>query len=176
MTDKKALEVLESWLRVAYQNADETDEDSAELFEALQTIFKLINRQQETINKNVETLLKKEDLMSKMCEENNVYYNELQYAKEEIEKLQKENTELDGANILLTVTLQNAQSEARKELAEKLKEKFSHLEYTIQTNRKTMPVERVKAEVDAVLQNGCANVIDKVLTEMKKEMVGESDV
>ncbi|MBQ8228589.1 MAG: hypothetical protein IJZ88_06200 [Clostridia bacterium] len=39
----------------------------------------------------------------------------------EIERLQKENTELDGANILLTVTLQNAQSEARKEFAEMLK-------------------------------------------------------
>ena len=41
----------------------------------------------------------------------------------EIEKLQKENTELDGANILLTVTLQNAKSEAVKEFAERLKEK-----------------------------------------------------
>ena len=36
----------------------------------------------------------------------------------EFEKIQKENTELDGANILLTVTLQNAKSEAVKEFAE----------------------------------------------------------
>ena len=41
----------------------------------------------------------------------------------EIERLQKENTELDGANILLTVTLKNAKSEAVKEFAERLKER-----------------------------------------------------
>lgn len=46
MTDKKALEVLESWSRLAYHNADGTDKCSAELYEALQTTFKLINRQQ----------------------------------------------------------------------------------------------------------------------------------
>lgn len=51
MTDKKALEVLESWLRLAYQNADGTDECSAELYEALQTTFKLITRQQAEIEK-----------------------------------------------------------------------------------------------------------------------------
>ena len=39
MTERKALEVLNSWLRVAYQNADGTDEASAELYEALQTVF-----------------------------------------------------------------------------------------------------------------------------------------
>lgn len=51
MTDKKALEVLQSWLRLAYHNADGTDEDSAELYEALQTIFALINRQQAEIER-----------------------------------------------------------------------------------------------------------------------------
>ena len=60
-------------------------------------------------------------------------------------------------------------TEAVKEFAERLKEKFACLEYVIQTNRKTLPIERVKAEVDAVLQNGCSNVVDKIL----KEMVGE---
>lgn len=38
----------------------------------------------------------------------------------EIERLQKENIELDGANILLTVTLQNAKSEAVKEYKSKV--------------------------------------------------------
>lgn len=51
MTDKNALKVLESWLRLAYQNADGTDEDSAELYEALQTTFALINRQKEEITR-----------------------------------------------------------------------------------------------------------------------------
>ena len=60
-------------------------------------------------------------------------------------------------------------NEAIKEFAEKLKAKFSDIEYVIKTHRKTLPVERVKAEMDAVLQNGCANIIDKVV----KETVGD---
>lgn len=51
MTDKKALEVLESWLHLAYHNADGTDESSAELYEALQTVFDLITRRQMEIEK-----------------------------------------------------------------------------------------------------------------------------
>ena len=51
MTDKKALEVLKSWLQLAYQNADGTDECCAELYEALQTVFALINRQKAEIEK-----------------------------------------------------------------------------------------------------------------------------
>ena len=39
----------------------------------------------------------------------------------EIEKLTEENTKLDGANVLLTVTLRNARAEAIKEFAERLK-------------------------------------------------------
>ena len=49
MTNKKALEVLSSWLAVAYQNTYGTDESSAELYEALQTVFALINHQKEEI-------------------------------------------------------------------------------------------------------------------------------
>ena len=51
MTDKKALEVLHSWLKLAYHNADGTDEDSAELYEALQTVFALISRQKTEVAK-----------------------------------------------------------------------------------------------------------------------------
>lgn len=51
MTEQKALEILKRCSRVAYQNADGTDESSAELYEALQTVFALINRQQEEIER-----------------------------------------------------------------------------------------------------------------------------
>ena len=51
MTDKEALKVLESWLRLAYHNADGTDEDSAELYEALKTTFALIGRQKVEIER-----------------------------------------------------------------------------------------------------------------------------
>ena len=40
----------------------------------------------------------------------------------EIERLREENTALDGANVLLTVTLHNARTEAIKEFSERLKE------------------------------------------------------
>lgn len=43
----------------------------------------------------------------------------------ENERLKKENTDLDGANILLFAILKNAQTEAYKEFAERLKE-FMH--------------------------------------------------
>lgn len=49
MTERKALEVLNSWLQLAYQNADGTDEAIAEVYEALQTVFALITRQQAEI-------------------------------------------------------------------------------------------------------------------------------
>ena len=58
---------------------------------------------------------------------------------------------------------------AIKEFAEKLKAKFSDIEYVIKTHRKTLPVERVYAEVDSVLHNGCSNIIDKFLKEMEDE-------
>ena len=47
MTEEKAIKVLKSWSRVAYQNTDGTDESSAELYEALQVTFNLINRLKE---------------------------------------------------------------------------------------------------------------------------------
>lgn len=62
--------------------------------------------------------------------------------------------------------LRTLQTDLVNEFVKKLKAKFICMEYVIKTSRKTMPVERVKAEVDAVLQNGCPNVIDKILKEV----------
>lgn len=89
-------------------------------------------------------------------------YEELVEAKAEIERLEL-NLEEAFAEIEEFKTLQ---IELVNEFAEKLKAKFSCMEYVIKTSRKTMPVERVKAEVDAVLQNGCLNIIDKILKEV----------
>lgn len=72
---------------------------------------------------------------------------------------------LTNAVKYLNEQLSSAKAEAVKEFAERLKEKFACLEYVVQTNRKTLPIERVKAEVDDVLQNGCSNVVDKILKE-----------
>lgn len=65
------------------------------------------------------------------------------------------------------ICIERKETKTVEEFVERLKEKFSHMEYTIKANRKTIPVERVKAEVDAVLQNGCAIIIDKVLKELE---------
>lgn len=59
MMEQKALEVLKSWLRLAYQNDDGTDESSAELYEALQTMFAFISHQQmeiKTLKKQIANL------------------------------------------------------------------------------------------------------------------------
>ena len=53
-----------------------------------------------------------------------------------------------------------------EEFKDKLITRFSQLEYQIKTKRKTMPIEMVKATVDAVLQNGCADIINTVYNEM----------
>ena len=52
-----------------------------------------------------------------------------------------------------------------EEFKDRLITKFSQLEYQIKTKRKTMPIEMVKATVDAVLQNGCADIINTVYNE-----------
>lgn len=52
-----------------------------------------------------------------------------------------------------------------EEFKDKLITRFSQLEYQIKTKRKTMPIEMVKATVDAVLQNGCADIINTVYNE-----------
>lgn len=52
-----------------------------------------------------------------------------------------------------------------EEFKDRLITKFSQLEYQIKTKRKTMPIEMVKTTVDAVLQNGCADIINTVYNE-----------
>lgn len=89
-------------------------------------------------------------------------YEELVEAKSEIERLER-NLEEAFAEI---EELRTLQTDLVNEFVKKLKAKFNCMEYVIKTSRKTMPVERVKAEVDAVLQNGCLNIIDKILKEV----------
>lgn len=100
-------------------------------------------------------------------------YEELIEAKAEIERLEQEKGRFEADVEMFTdigKMYSELKSEAFKEFAERLKAKFSCLEYVIKTSRKTMPVERVKAEVDVVLQNGCPNIIDKTL----KEVIGDT--
>lgn len=77
MTNKKALEVLKSWLAVAYQNTDGTDDSSAELYEALQTVFHLINVQHEQIEKLQKVIFKQEETMQLIGLEKQKYFDEL---------------------------------------------------------------------------------------------------
>ena len=86
MTDKKAVEVLKSWLRLAYQNADGTDECCAELYEALQTVFALINRQQEEIERLKNENMAKEAEYNDMLEQRNSVERYPETAKSEAVK------------------------------------------------------------------------------------------
>ena len=114
MTDKKALEVLKSWLQLAYQNADGTDECCAELYEALQTVFALINRQQAE-NKELS------EAIHNLTIEKDALFDKAEELKAKIERLQKE------AN-LVSIQFQDLQertdeikAEAYKEFAARLK-------------------------------------------------------
>lgn len=111
MPDKKALEVLQSWLRLAYHNADGTDEDSAELYEALQTVFALINRLQAE-NTNLKGHLKQ--LKSRY-----------DIAKSENERLQNCIDEQDIEISRLYKRIDETKAEAYKECIEKVKENFT---------------------------------------------------
>ena len=91
MTEQKALEVLKSWLQLAYHNPDGTDEDSAELYEALQTVFALITRQQSKIDK-LKTELK---AMRGAANSLKMHYEE---AQAKIESLKQRNTVCEAAN------------------------------------------------------------------------------
>lgn len=110
MTEKKALEVLNSWLRVAYQNADGTDEASAELYEVLQTVFALITRQKA----ENESLKVENQSLRGAANSLKMHYEEAQAEIKALKKVVLEDyaTEYDN----------KIKSEAIKEFAERLKE------------------------------------------------------
>ncbi len=113
MTEKKALEVLNSWLRVAYQNADGTDEASAELYEALQTVFAIITRQQA----ENESLKVENQSLRSAANSLKMHYEE---AQAEIERLNKEIQITKDAYTMLQTKIEIIKSEAVKEFAERL--------------------------------------------------------
>lgn len=147
------------------------DEFMAEVAEGLEKLYEENNRQKAEIER-----------LNTLCQEQNIEIERLREAKEQLEaktseeihslcaeirKLNKTNDSYtEECNKLLSL-IQKARTEAIKEFAERLKEKFSNLEYVINSSRKTIPIQIAKAEVDAVLQNGCSNVIDSVRKEME---------
>ena len=104
MKNAQALEILSNWLQLTYHDADGTDKDSAELYEALQAVFKLISYQQDKIErlkkkigklektqKRLESaLFKQEDTMQIIVKEKQEYFDKLANANEEIERLRKQ--------------------------------------------------------------------------------------
>lgn len=139
---------------------------------AIKAALDLINRQQS----DKEALIAGQETMSKCIEKQQAEIERLQNTIIALsDYLDISGIDKTDTSFVQTATELNAQiranvkSEAIEEFVERLNEKFSHMEYTIKTNRKTIPVERIKAEVDAVLQNGCAIVIDKVFKELEGE-------
>ena len=56
-------------------------------------------------------------------------------------------------------------TEARKELAQKLKEQFNDLEFNVKTPRKTLKVEELQDQVNWILREVVIQTIDSVLDE-----------
>lgn len=177
MTDKEIIKALECCGKPVDENSCSEcpyhcyEEDCHKL---LPQAIDLINRQQAEIENYIKVAEYQQNLTLKKS-------FEIKELKAEIERLEAEidkQYEQAKADILGNMAdggeschwcIDEHRKNAIKEFAEKLKAKFSDIEYVIKTHRKTLPVERVKAEVDAVLQNGCSNIIDKVLKEMEDE-------
>lgn len=89
--------------------------------------------------------------------------------KAEIEKL-KGSTIV--SNIMESQKIKReAKAEAYKEFAEKAKENFQNLEYSADTDRKTVKVEEMKEQINWVLHSVAAETLDNIL----EELVGETD-
>lgn len=86
-----------------------------------------INSQQAEIERLQTALLNKEDTMQIIAKEKQQYFDELQTAKSEIERLTDYNENLQTANTALSNEILEAKPEAAREFAERLKEtKFKH--------------------------------------------------
>ena len=125
MTDEKALKVLNSWLLLAYHNADGTDEACDELYEALQTTFDLINRQKAEIERL--TIDMNADRLGMIAE-----HERLKAAKAELEAEIDKQYEQAKADILGNMSdggtschwcIAQHRAEAIKEFAARLKER-----------------------------------------------------
>lgn len=97
-----------------------------------------------------------------------------------IHDLQKENEILsrnadtafqDGLNERRDLFASEIKAEAYKEFAEKAKENFQNLEYSADTDRKTVKVEEMKEQINWVLHSVAAETLDNIL----EELVGETD-
>ena len=174
MTDKKALEVLKSWLRLAYQNADGTDECCAELYEALQTMFALINRQQEEIENLTYTLLGVMHNVDKWLDGVELEQDEVNRAatmrektlriveekQAEIERLKIENQAFRSAANSYKLHYNEARTEAHKGFAERLKNKIK---------TECNPYGKPTFDYDTSL------AIMRYIDNLVKEMVGENN-
>lgn len=87
MTYAETIKALEE--KIKFQEFDES-EYAVIKFETLKDVLDIYNRQKATIEKCADTLCKKEDMTQLIAEKRNQYYDELQAAKAEIERLKEE--------------------------------------------------------------------------------------
>lgn len=77
----------------------------------------------------------------------------------------------DGLNERRDLFAPEIKAEAYKEFAEKAKENFQNLEYSADTDRKTVKVEEMKEQINWVLHSVVAETLDNIL----EELVGENN-
>lgn len=128
----------------------------------------LINRQKAEIERLGKRISGQKHALFKQ----QAYTAELQ---NEIVKLKDYNENLLAANTVLSNQVleskAKAKAEAYKEFAEKAKENFQNLEYSADTDRKTVKVEEMKEQINWVLHSVAAETLDNIL----EELVGETD-
>lgn len=72
----------------------------------------------------------------------------------------------DGLNERRDLFAPEIKAEAYKEFAEKAKENFQNLEYSADTDRKTVKVEEMKEQINWVLHSVAAETLDNILEEL----------
>ena len=150
MTDNEIIKALEEYEVVCDECACNEGYQNGKRI--MSNALDLINRQKAEIDKCVNTLCKKEDTTQLIAKERQQYYDELQQANAEIERLNISHFQFISDINAYKEKLKTAKAEAGKELLEKLIKEYGH--YTLNT------------EI-------CIDTIFCSIKHIVKEMVGE---
>lgn len=134
-------------------------------------IDNLLKRQKTEIERLKSMNQAKLDCIHDLQSENEELTNEVDSLKKQMEWLTGYNQNLMSANTALSEEIFIAKAEAYKEFAEKAKENFQNLEYSADTDRKTVKVEEMKEQINWVLHSVAAETLDNIL----EELVGENN-
>lgn len=156
MTDSELIKALENSINTYNEKGVYVDKENLQ-----QQVLDLIKRQKTEIERLQSMNQAKLDCIHDLQSENEELTNEVDSLKKQMEWLTGYNQNLMSANTALSEEIFIAKAEAYKEFAEKAKENFQNIEYSADTDRKTV----------WVLHSVAAETLDNLL----KEMIGEKN-